>query len=51
MDTNNKVSDLPYVLGSVYFKLDQITPGYNLGNSCAVLGLSPEEFDELVSQI
>jgi len=51
MDTNNKVSDLPYVLGSVYFKLDQITPGYNLGNSCAVLGLSPEEFDELISQI
>ena len=51
MDANNKVGDLPYVLGSVYFKLDQITPGYNLGNSCAVLGLSPEEFDELVSQI
>ena len=50
-DTNNKVSDLPYVLGSVYFKLDQITPGYNLGNSCAVLGLSPEEFDELANQI
>ncbi len=42
MDTNNKVGDLPYVLGSVYFKLDEITPGYNLGNSCAVLGLSPE---------
>lgn len=51
MDTNNKVDDLPYVLGSVYFKLDQITPGYNLGNSCVVLGLSPEEFDELVNQI
>lgn len=51
MDTNNKVGDLPYVLGSVYFKLDQITSGYNLGNSCAVLGLSPGEFDELVSQI
>lgn len=51
MDTNNKVGDLPYVLGSVYFKLDQITPGYNLGNSCAVLGLSSGEFDELVSQI
>lgn len=51
MDTNNKIGDLPYVLGSVYFKLDQITPGYNLGNSCAVLGLSPKEFDELVGQI
>lgn len=50
-NSNDQIGELPSILGGTYFKLNQISSNYKLGNSCAVLGLSAGDFDELVTQI
>jgi hypothetical protein len=50
-DTFKRITNLPSIRSSTYFRIDMLGAESNFGSSCKVLGLNQDEFQELLAGI
>lgn len=50
-DSFSRVSDLPSIRSGLYFRVDKMNSGEDLGDSCAFFGLDYDDFQTLVDRL